>query len=230
MRVKSEGSRSEIQIYFPAVKCSSCHRRKGKRECPALNGLICTPCCGEKRVSEIHCPSDCRYLSSGRQYQTDKKYIAIIRETPEPSKRARILEALRDPHEFLLTLEQSVRAFSMGFSSLKDHNVRSAYELVQSTYQTENKGIIYEHKSSDPLVQPLVRQLRADLEAHRNRLLAEGERLDLQEILNCLELSILDVSHHISRNPEGTEYLDFIRRNVPDEQENPDDSGIIIPG
>jgi len=118
----------------------------------------------------------------------------------------------------------------MGFSSLKDHNVRSAYELVQSTYQTENKGIIYEHKSSDPLVQPLVRQLRADLEAHRNRLLAEGERLDLQEILNCLELSILDVSHHISRNPEGTEYLDFIRRNVPDEQENPDDSGIIIPG
>jgi hypothetical protein len=49
--------------------CAYCHSRKGKRPCPALGGLICSPCCGEHRMARISCPSDCVYLDTGSDYQ-----------------------------------------------------------------------------------------------------------------------------------------------------------------
>jgi len=50
-------------------KCVYCKERKGKRSCPALNGLICSQCCGEHRLTRISCPSDCQYLDSSSDYQ-----------------------------------------------------------------------------------------------------------------------------------------------------------------
>lgn len=42
--------------------CAFCNQRKGKRTCPALHGSICSPCCGQHRLSKIDCPSDCIHL------------------------------------------------------------------------------------------------------------------------------------------------------------------------
>jgi hypothetical protein len=42
--------------------CSYCQQRKGKRSCPALGGAICSQCCGQHRLQDIVCPSDCMYL------------------------------------------------------------------------------------------------------------------------------------------------------------------------
>jgi len=38
--------------------CGICGRR-GKRDCPAVVGLICPACCGSKRGTELSCPPDC---------------------------------------------------------------------------------------------------------------------------------------------------------------------------
>jgi hypothetical protein len=50
-------------------KCVYCHQRKGRRACPALDGLICSQCCGEHRLTRISCPPDCAYLDAGSEYQ-----------------------------------------------------------------------------------------------------------------------------------------------------------------
>lgn len=50
-------------------KCLYCHERKGKRPCPALDGLICSQCCGTHRIASIACPTDCGYLDSNVEYQ-----------------------------------------------------------------------------------------------------------------------------------------------------------------
>ena len=34
---------------------------KGKRQCPAVQGMICPQCCGSKRGTEISCPAGCHY-------------------------------------------------------------------------------------------------------------------------------------------------------------------------
>lgn len=55
------------------AKCVSCNSRKGKRNCPALASLICSQCCGAKRVKEIDCPEDCFYMGKSQQYFTDRQ-------------------------------------------------------------------------------------------------------------------------------------------------------------
>lgn len=50
-------------------KCAHCHRRKGKRSCPALNGMICSQCCGEHRITKISCPASCVFLEVNDNYQ-----------------------------------------------------------------------------------------------------------------------------------------------------------------
>lgn len=50
-------------------QCIYCKGRKGKRPCPALNGVICSQCCGEHRLTRIACPADCPYLDASSDYQ-----------------------------------------------------------------------------------------------------------------------------------------------------------------
>ena len=50
-------------------KCIHCHQRKGKRSCPALNGMICSQCCGEHRITTISCPTSCVFLEANDDYQ-----------------------------------------------------------------------------------------------------------------------------------------------------------------
>ena len=54
------------------TKCAYCHTSKGKRQCPALGGLICSICCGEHRLTKINCPADCPYLEAGTDYQRQR--------------------------------------------------------------------------------------------------------------------------------------------------------------
>lgn len=46
------------------IKCEICER-KGRRQCPALAGFICTNCCGLNRGSEIACPPQCPHFPFG---------------------------------------------------------------------------------------------------------------------------------------------------------------------
>jgi len=39
--------------------CVSCNGSGAKRDCPALGGMICGPCCGSKRNSAIQCSAGC---------------------------------------------------------------------------------------------------------------------------------------------------------------------------
>src|SRR5437879_10760658 len=55
-----------------AAPCVYYQGRKGKRSCPALNGLICSTCCGENRLTKIACPADCPYLEAGTDYQRQR--------------------------------------------------------------------------------------------------------------------------------------------------------------
>lgn len=57
--------------------CAYCHRRKGKRACPALRGAICPTCCGEHRQAEIACPPDCRYLEPHGDYQRRRTFDRV---------------------------------------------------------------------------------------------------------------------------------------------------------
>jgi hypothetical protein len=54
--------RIDLRYVHAVSTCNHCGQRKGKRSCPALAGVICSRCCGQHRLVEIACPSDCVHL------------------------------------------------------------------------------------------------------------------------------------------------------------------------
>ena len=38
---------------------------RGRRHCPALDGMICSRCCGSERGSELECPAECPHFPFG---------------------------------------------------------------------------------------------------------------------------------------------------------------------
>ena len=42
---------------------------KERRTCPALNGMICSQCCGAHRITNISCPASCVFLEINDDYQ-----------------------------------------------------------------------------------------------------------------------------------------------------------------
>ncbi|MDA0323927.1 MAG: hypothetical protein O2923_14595 [Verrucomicrobia bacterium] len=46
--------------------CGICNR-KGKRACPALEGMICPACCGASRGSKLECPPECEHFPFGTE-------------------------------------------------------------------------------------------------------------------------------------------------------------------
>lgn len=63
-------TRTHLRYVRPVSTCRHCGQRKGKRTCPALAGTICSRCCGQHRLVEIDCPSDCVHLGG----------LAIVRD------------------------------------------------------------------------------------------------------------------------------------------------------
>lgn len=59
--------------------CSHCGQRKGKRSCPALAGAICSRCCGQHRLVEIACPSDCVHLGGLAVVRDPSRAVAFTR-------------------------------------------------------------------------------------------------------------------------------------------------------
>lgn len=210
------------------MKCVVCNKAKGKRFCPAKRADICPSCCGEKRVVEIACPPDCQYLKTGHGYQAAKKFMAEWQAADDPRKSARLYAAAQKHWQIIGEIEQVIIRYAQGLRSFSDERIRDAVSLVRDTYATEQKGIIYEHTSTDPLVQPLVRDLRAAVEQHRQ---AGGDRpmLKTTEVLDCLEVVLTDVAYHVANPGEVGSYLIFIRKSHPEVAAAPRSQSIIYP-
>jgi hypothetical protein len=144
------------------MSCPSCQQRKGRRDCPALGQTICTVCCGTKRLVEINCPSDCRYLASAREHPA-----AAVRRQQERDAALLLpsIQHLTERQYQLFFLFQTVieRHKPEGFSRLRDEDVAEAAGTVASTLETAARGVIYEYTPQSRPAQHLAGELKGVL-------------------------------------------------------------------
>lgn len=210
------------------MKCILCDQKKGKRFCPAKNTYICPQCCGEKRVVEISCPADCDYLDSGQTYQSIKKYSAQLRQEQDPIKRRKLYATNQAFRSVFGKIEQSIINYSANLQTLTDSHILEAISLLRKTYLTEQKGVIYEHTSSNPLVQALVKDLKETLETIRAQQEDGRPTLRTADLLDCLAVVETDISYHLDSASEREGYLSFIRRNHPEISSEAASKGALI--
>lgn len=70
------------------AKCGYCELRKGKRNCPALGGPICSACCGGHRLTEIDCPANCSWLGGLRAVREGPNTIDFTGDDWDSAVRA----------------------------------------------------------------------------------------------------------------------------------------------
>lgn len=187
--------------------------------------MICTQCCGSKRVIEINCPPDCQYLTDGHQYHTAKKYSQQILRESDPVRARRYYGTLNNLEPELRQLELEILRYAGELSSLGDDHVLEAVRLARKTYETEERGIILaKQRHPNPLVESLADELQRACEDLRIGS-DEAAALRLEDVLDCLDALALDVEFHIDN--QGGSYLDFITRNHPEESRDLKPSRII---
>src|SRR5688500_11327324 len=120
--------------------CPLCRQRKARRSCPALQQSICAVCCGSKRPAEISCPSDCVYLTAGREHpaavikRQQERYVA----TQLPTIR-HLTE--RQYQLFFLFHSAIARHVPVDLLRLLDSDVADAASAVAATLETAARGV-----------------------------------------------------------------------------------------
>lgn len=213
------------------MKCVLCDQKKGKRFCPAKNGLICPQCCGEKRVLELDCPENCEYLKAGRDHEVDD-YGRRLRAM-DPDIAGVLREALGAHQDVVARLEYVLARERLSDRNLTDNDVIAAVDVLLETYQTELNGVLYEKTADDLRVEGLRRALRESIEKLRNEepenrgvIDVQSTRLSLSGAVTCLKFVKNMAASFLKDRESLSGYVDFLARLAPREERR---NSILMP-
>lgn len=209
------------------VICSLCKKRPAKRACPALRHDICTVCCATKRLVEIHCTEDCRYLESAqrhpaavikRQIDADvtvlmasigplseqQLQLFFLLQSMVLSYKPEALSALSVPSTFALgaTVDRSV-------ARLTDEDVALAAGALAGSLETASKGLIFEESTGSVVAEGLRRALKPVIDEVTKNGGSRVER-EVALVLRGLERGAKHEGGHIP--PGDTSYLEIVAR------------------
>jgi hypothetical protein len=184
-------------------KCLFCKSRKGKRNCPALAGMICSQCCGSEREKGIECPQDCFYLGKSKQYFTERQ------ESRQLSDFEQEMKSVFGDEDSYLSLLHSIEIGICNAckrnSSITDEHLQAALEYLMemgkarlelpAKFLTEP---VYEVKYVIDAIDENL-QLRDSI----------GEREDLLTHLKCIYRVLDSVKTHYDPQDERS-YINFI--------------------
>ncbi len=130
-------------------KCIICNQRKGNRFCPVFKNDICSLCCGTKRQKEITCPSQCRYLIRGKDYQFTRQISKQISssfktESDDIFKNEAIIP-------FFMSLEKFFLKNFYYDKSVNDNDIHDALVKIYS-YQTKNVDSLKANNNCEELI------------------------------------------------------------------------------
>jgi hypothetical protein len=190
------------------MACPLCRKRPIKRACPALHQEICTVCCATKRLVEIQCTEDCRYLESGQRYpaavikrQIDRDVTVLMASVGRLSEQQL---------QLFFLLQSMVLAYKPeGLARLVDDDVALATGALAGSLETASKGVIFEEATASVVAEGLRRAMKPVLEDITKNSGSRAER-EVAIVLRAMERGAKHEGGHI---PEGeTSYLELVGR------------------
>jgi hypothetical protein len=131
--------------------------------CPGVRQEICTVCCATKRLVEIACPEDCRYLESAQRHPA-----AIVRKQIDRDVTVLMasLGRLSEQQLQLFFLLQSLVLSHQpeGLARLTDADVALAAGALANSLETASKGVIFDESVASVPAEELRRALKAVIE------------------------------------------------------------------
>lgn len=186
--------------------CATCRSRKARRGCPALGASICPVCCGTKRQVEIPCPPDCGWLHAAAAHPP----AAQQRQAEDDQGRLHeLLAGLTEPEYVVLTacLQATLHFRQTALPAPLDSDVREAAAALRSTFETEARGLVYEHRPDAVVAARLAAVFRDALD----RLEADGFPRPGPHAIGALRRLERMAGRH-QADARATTFLDFVQR------------------
>lgn len=206
-------------------KCVYCQERKGKRPCPALQGMICSHCCGTARVVSITCPPDCLYLDNNLEYQ--QKRMGDVFEQSRKSLYRNLLENKGDKAaEVFYFLEAVTFKHFHHRREGQDGEVIAAIQGLRRSF-----SLIHVPEGMAP---PFTETLKKEYKAFM-----EGEKIDEQFVMDVIDEGLTFITQFSGDSLRSSRFLNgligFLKSHHPDVAQQliklSDTGGaIIIPG
>ncbi len=170
------------------ARCAKCSKQPARRECAALGERICAPCCARLRMLVLACPERCPYLQDARRTTGERRMEQLLAHLSAQGKGSWV-DVLAHMGGLLTLLEGAiVDVQRQRFRDLTDEEVLAGIENAIRTYETLERGIIYEHRSESPRIQAVTESLVKTLERVEEDVARRGARIRKSEELACLRV------------------------------------------
>lgn len=190
------------------MTCPICRKRPVKRACPARGEQICAVCCATKRLVEIQCPDDCRYLESAQRHPAavvKKQIDADV--TVLMSTIGRLSE---QQLQLFFLLQSMVLSYKPdGLARLTDEDVALASGALARSLETASKGVIFEESTGSVVAEGLRRAMKSVIDEITKSGGSRAER-EVAIVLRGMERAARHEGNIIP--PGDTSYLDLVAR------------------
>jgi hypothetical protein len=209
------------------VLCKICQKRRARRLCPAVNGDICTLCCGTEREVSLTCPLSCEYLQEA--HKREKPVPIAIEKLSNPDIRVTD-EFLRGHEELLLFSIYSLVEGALRNAGANDGDLMDVLEAMIQTHRTLESGLVYETRPETAIglnIHRLFTNSLADYEKERSKQ-EEFPQLQRSEILTILVFLHRLGQQNQNGKPRGRLFMDLLRHMTPERERVPEQTSSII--
>jgi hypothetical protein len=210
------------------VNCVICGIRKPRRQCPGVNGAICSLCCGTGREETIDCPIGCEYLKEAHRHEKPP----VFDPATLPNQDVRVPEGFLEQHQWLLVLLGSaVVDGALATPGTTDYDLREALGSLIRTFRGQDSGLVIESKPVNLAAANILESVRSRIADIRRRI-AEAEAtstLDDSTILAILVfLQRLEYANNNGRR-HSRAFFDFLMRFHVPAPESPQETETLEP-
>ena len=210
------------------MTCPICNKRPVKRACPARGDQICAVCCATKRLVEIPCPDDCRYLESAQRHPA-----AVVKRQIDADVTilmSTIGRLSEQQLQLFFLLQSMVLSYKPeGLAPLNDKDVALASGALARSIETASKGVIFEETTGSVVAEGLRRALKSVIDEVTKNAGSRAER-EVAVVLRGMERG---ARHEGNVIPAGeTSYLDLVARvfqQRPQKAQEPAKPLIVLP-
>lgn len=210
------------------MACPLCQKRPSKRFCPAKGQEICAVCCATKKLVEIACPEDCRFLEASQRHpaavvkrQIDQDLSLLMTSVGRLSEQQLQL--------FFVFQSMILSHQPEGLGRIADTDVEAATGALAGSLETASKGVIFDEALASIPAEGLRRALKPAID----EITQGGGARAAREIAVVLRAIERGARHEGGGVPDGdTGYLDLVGRVFQKRPQDPrpaDKPRIILP-
>jgi hypothetical protein len=195
------------------VLCKLCGQRRAKRACPAVDGEICSICCGTQREILLACPLSCEYLREAHRHE--KPLAVDPNEIADPDIEVGE-EFIRSHEELLLFCVYSLVQAALRTPGAVDSDVLAALEALVKTRRTTEAGILYETRPENTLAAGVQRMFSESLADYQKVKDADDSApAGNTEILTMLVFLRRIGQQNTNGRSRGRMYIDMLSQMTP---------------